>query len=53
MPLFLRQLQHASWTISSVLRSSSVDLPNARAFTLSTKPVPDAAMVRELHVSMS
>ncbi len=50
-PCLLAHSRHHSWTVCSVLQFSSVDLPKARAFTLSTKLVPDAGRVGGLQAS--
>ncbi len=50
-PCLLAHSKHQSWTVYSVLLYSSVDLPKARAFTSSTKPVPDAGRVKGLQAS--
>ncbi len=43
--------KHRSWTVCSVMQLSSVNLLKAKAFTLSTRLVPEARRVRGLQTS--
>ncbi len=49
-PCLLAHSKHRSLTVCSVLQFFSVNLPKARAFTLSTKLVPEAGRVRGLQI---
>ncbi len=50
-PYLLAHPKYRSWTVCSVLQFSSVDLPKARAFTWSTKPVQEAGRDGRLNIS--
>ncbi len=49
-PCLLANSKQHSWTVCSVLQFFSVNLPKARAFMSSTKPVPEAGRVAVLQV---
>ncbi len=48
---FLAHTVHCLWTPCKVLQFSSIDLPEATTFTLSTKLVPEAGRVGGLQFS--
>ncbi len=47
-PCFMVHSKHSLWTVCSVLQFSSVNLPDARVFTSSSKPVQEAGTDRML-----
>jgi hypothetical protein len=50
-PCFLAHSKQRSWMLCSVLQLSLVVLPKARAFTSSTKPIPEDGEVGRLQAS--
>ncbi len=48
---YLAHSKHCSWTVCSILQFTSINLPNTRPFTSSTKLVPEAGRVRGLKSS--
>jgi hypothetical protein len=48
---FLAHSKQHSWMLCSVLQLSSVVLPNVRAFTSSTKPIPEDGEMGRLQSS--
>ncbi len=50
-PCFLAHSKQRTWMLHSILHLSSVVLPKAMAFTLSTKPIPEDCEVGRLQAS--